>query len=293
MGSNENVRLKFAIDKIGVGLNEALILFGDSLGGEAWDQFIGSLKKDGQEESEPVGETALPEPPVVLSSFPQERKTSWFSRYRWVVLVIVIGIAAGAIWKINLRPASTETASIDRMKYPLPDSPSIAVLPFVNMSEDPKREFLCDAITNSIITALFNVPKVFVISRGSTFSYTGKTVKVKQVSEEFGVRYVLEGSVQRSADRNRINAQLIDALTGHHIWAERYDGDLKDIFALQDEITVKILTAIREKEAHAEAVEVLRINPKYSLDSFAKTLSYKDQSQNDKIVDALRKAGLK
>jgi adenylate cyclase len=145
-----------------------------------------------------------------------------------------------------------EVASKDKMAFPLPDVPSIAVLPFVNMSEDPKQEFLCDGITENIITALSKVPRLFVISRQSTFFYKGKPVKVKQVSEELGVQYVLEGSVQRSTDRIRINAQLIDALTGHHIWAERYDRDLTDLFALQDEITMKILRAIRVKLTEGE-----------------------------------------
>jgi adenylate cyclase len=145
-----------------------------------------------------------------------------------------------------------EVASKEKMAFPLPDVPSIAVLPFVNMSEDPKQEFLSDGITEEIITALSKVRHLFVISRQSTFSYKGKPVKVKQVSEELGVRYVLEGSVQRSADRIRINAQLIDALTGRHIWAERYNRDLTDLFALQDEITMKILTAIRVKLTEGE-----------------------------------------
>ena len=151
---------------------------------------------------------------------------------------------AGAIWKIFLSPARIEVASVDRMKYPLPDKPSIAVLPFVNMSGDPKQEFLCDAMTEDIITALSRVPRLFVIARNSTFIYKGKPVKVKQVSEELGVRYVLEGSLQRSGDRVRITVQLIDALTGHHLWAKRYDRDLEDIFALQDEITIKILSTL-------------------------------------------------
>ena len=138
------------------------------------------------------------------------------------------------------------------MAFPLPDVPSIAVLPFVNMSEDPKQEFLCDGMTEEIITALSKVPRLFVIARNSTFTYKGKPVKVKQVSEELGVRYVLEGSVQRSGDRVRITAQLIDALTGNHLWAERYDRDLKDIFALQDEITIKILTAVQVKLTEGE-----------------------------------------
>jgi TolB-like protein len=140
-----------------------------------------------------------------------------------------------------------EVASKEKMVFPLPDVPSIAVLPFVNMSGDPKQEFFSDGITEEIITALSKVPNLFVISRQSTFSYKGKPVKVKQVSEELGVRYVLEGSLQRSGDRIRINAQLIDALTGRHIWAERYNRDLTDLFAVQDEITMKILTAIQVK----------------------------------------------
>jgi adenylate cyclase len=115
------------------------------------------------------------------------------------------------------------------------------------MSEDPKQEFLCDGMTEEIITGLSKVPRLFVIARNSTFTYKGKPVKVKQVSEELGVRYVLEGSVQRSGDRVRIAAQLIDALTGNHLWAERYERDVKDIFALQDEITIKVLGAIKVK----------------------------------------------
>jgi TolB-like protein len=106
------------------------------------------------------------------------------------------------------------------MALSLPDKPSIAVLPFVNMSGDPKQEFFSDGITEDIITALSKMPMLFVIARNSTFTYKGKPVKVKQISEEPGVQYVPEGSVQRSANRVRITAQLIDALSGHHIWAE-------------------------------------------------------------------------
>jgi adenylate cyclase len=251
-GSEENVRLKFAIDKIGVGLNEISIIFGDFRNGEAWDQFIASLKKEeGKEQDKekptPVEETAVPEPPAVPSPAPQELKISWLSRYRWVALVVVIGLVAVGIWRIFLTPAPVEVASVDRMKYPLPDLPSIAVLPFANMSEDPKQEFLCDGMAEAIITALSRIPGMFVISRNSTFTYKGKPVKVKQVSEELGVRYVLEGSLQRSGDRVRITVQLIDALTGHHLWAQRYDRDLIDIFALQDDITTKIFAAVRVK----------------------------------------------
>ena len=170
--------------------------------------------------------------------------------------IVAVVVIAGAVilYQFVLRPSPSkvEVASKEKMAFPLPDVPSIAVLPFVNMSEDPKQEFLCDGMTEAIITALSKVPRLFVIARNSTFTYKGKPVKVKQVSEELGVRYVLEGSVQRSGDRVRITAQLIDALTGNHLWAERYDRDLKDIFALQDEITIKILTATQVKLTEGE-----------------------------------------
>jgi adenylate cyclase len=146
----------------------------------------------------------------------------------------------------------TEVASKEKMAFPLPDLPSIAVLPFVNISEDPRQEFLSDGITESIITALSKVPRLLVIARSSTFTYKGKSVKAKQVSEELGVQYVLKGSIQRSGDHIRITAQLIDALKGHHIWAERYDRDMKEIFVMQDEITIKILTSTQVKLTEGE-----------------------------------------
>ena len=175
-----------------------------------------------------------------------------WQRTAQIVIWILILIAAGAtIWKLYIWPTphlpKDEVASKEKMAFPLPDVPSIAVLPFVNMSEDPKQEFLCDGMTEEIITALTKVPRLVVIARNSTFTYKGKSVKVKQVSEELGVRYVLEGSLQRSGDRVRITAQLVDALTGHHLWAERYERDLKDIFALQDEITIKVLGSTKVK----------------------------------------------
>lgn len=124
---------------------------------------------------------------------------------------------------------------------------SIAVLPFSNLSAQKDQEYFCDGITEEIITGLANIPLLFVIARNSTGIYKGKSVKVQQVGRELGVRYVLEGSVRTAADRIRITAQLIDATTGHHLWAESYDRELKDIFALQEEITVKILTALQLK----------------------------------------------
>ncbi len=269
MGSDENVRLRFAIDKIGVELNEASIIFEDSRNGEAWNQFISSLKNDQKEEPEPVEETVVPEPPAVPFSPPQKRKTSWLSGYRLILLVVVIGIVAVGIRKIYLSPAPMEVASAERMKYPLPDKPSIAVLPFMNMSEDPKQEFLCDGMTEEIITALTKVPRLFVIARNSTFGYKGKSVNVKQVAEELGVRFVLEGSLRRSGDRLRITVQLIDALSGHYVWAERYERDLKDLFAVQDEVTLKIIKAMQVKLTEGEeAILLQKWNCSENLDCF-------------------------
>jgi adenylate cyclase len=270
MGSEENVRLKFAIDKIGIALDETSIIFGDSQNADAWDQFISSLKDGRQKEAQPVekpAEPAIPEPPVVQIPPPREPKITWVSRYRWAALLAVIVVFLGAItlaiWKTYLRPDKGDVASIKKMVFPLPEEPSIAVLPFVNMSGDPKQEFLCDGITDEIITALTKIPKLFVIARNSTFTYKGKSVKVKQVSEELGVRYVLGGGFQRSGERVRVTVQLIDALTGNHLWAEQYERDLKDIFALQDEITRKILTGVQAKLGGRDVSSAEKFAEKY------------------------------
>jgi len=126
----------------------------------------------------------------------------------------------------------------------LPEKPSIAVLPFENLSGDPEQEYFSDGMTDDLITDLSKISGLFVIARNSAFTYKGKPIKVDQISCELGVRYVLEGSVRKAGDRVRINAQLIDATTGGHLWAERYDGNLEDVFALQDEVTQKIVAAL-------------------------------------------------
>jgi adenylate cyclase len=181
---------------------------------------------------------------------PKPKQLRWAAIGGIVVLIIVAG--ALAIWNYYFRPAF-EPASVERMAFPLPDKPSIAVLPFMNLSGDQEQEYLADGITENIITALSKTPKMFVIASNSVFTYKGKPLKIQQVAEEMGVRYVLEGSLQKSGDRLRINAQLIDAIGGHHLWAERYDRQMKDIFAIQDEITMKILTAMEVKLTEGEA----------------------------------------
>jgi TolB-like protein/class 3 adenylate cyclase/Flp pilus assembly protein TadD len=166
-----------------------------------------------------------------------------------VVVVIFVGFG---IWQFYMRRPTVEPASVENMAFPLPEKPSIAVLPFDNMSGDPAQEFFSDGITEDIITVLSQTDQLFVIALSSTFTYKDKPTSVKQIAEELGVRYVLEGSVRKSEDRVRITAQLIDAVKGTHLWAERYDRDLKDLFALQDEITFKIVTALNIKLTEGE-----------------------------------------
>jgi adenylate cyclase len=170
-------------------------------------------------------------------------------RLAYTAVACLIVVAGGLIsWNIYLQKSRrVEPADIEKMAFPLPDKPSIAVLPFDNMSDDQKQEYIADGITENIITALSKVHQLFVISRNSSFTYKGKPVKTQQVSEELGVRYVLEGSVQRSGDRVRVIAQLIDAIGGKHLWAERYDRDFKNIFELQDELTTKVVNSLRIK----------------------------------------------
>jgi TolB-like protein/Tfp pilus assembly protein PilF len=148
-------------------------------------------------------------------------------------------------------PADVAKFKMDKKHVP-PAKPSIAVLPFLNMSGDAEQEYFSDGITEDIITALSKFRWFFVIARNSTFTYKGKAIEVKQVAEDLGVRYVLEGSVRKAGKKVRINAQLIDAPTGYHVWAERYDRDLEDIFAVQDEITHNIVRSVGPEFLSAE-----------------------------------------
>ena len=158
-----------------------------------------------------------------------------------------------------MRPWGAEQG--ESRALPLPDRPSIAVLPFDNMSGDPDQEYFADGITEDLITGLARIRWLFVIARNSTFVYKGRAVDVRQVARELGVRYVLEGSVRRAGKRLRISAQLIDAATGGHHWAERYDRELGDIFAVQDEITRSVVGAIEPRLLAAEGVRALSRSP--------------------------------
>ena len=175
-----------------------------------------------------------------------------------IVLAMSVLVGIAGLWNTYFRtvPPPAGVASVQQAALPLPDKPSIAVLPFENMTGDPKQEFFTDGFTEEIITSLSKISSLFVIARNSSFTYKGKPVKVQKVGRELGVRYVLEGSIQKSGDRVRINAQLIDAISDQHLWAEHYDRDMKDIFSLQDEIIFKILTAL---QVHLTSGEQARV----------------------------------
>jgi adenylate cyclase len=170
---------------------------------------------------------------------------------RWVVAgLILIAGALTAVRYFSRSPLSPQSSSLvteeaKPLAVPLPDKPSIVVLPFVNMSEDPKQEYFSDGITEDLTSDLSRISSLFVIARNSAFAYKSKAVKAQDVSRELGVRYVLEGSVRKADSQVRITAQLIDATTGYHLWSERYDRPLKDIFALQDEVVQKIVTTLK------------------------------------------------
>lgn len=167
------------------------------------------------------------------------------------VAILVMLVAAAVVWQFELRLSapSLEKADSKKMAFPLPDKPSIAVLPFMNMSGDPEQDYISDGLTDYIITNLSTIPHLFVIASNSTFTYKGKPVKVQRVAEDLGVQYVLEGSVQKAENRVRLSIQLIDALSGRHLWAESYDRTLEDVFAIQDEITMKIITSLQVRLA--------------------------------------------
>jgi len=167
----------------------------------------------------------------------------------------------------RVRAGGPAAAATSGEVLPLPDKPSIAVLPFQNMSGDAEQEYFADGLTEDVITALSKLRGFFVISRNSTFAYKGKAPDIRQVARDLGVRYVLEGSVRKAGERLRITGQLIDAATGAHVWAERYDRALADIFAVQDEITQNVVAAIEPQVYAAENVR-LRTRPPESLDAW-------------------------
>jgi len=229
--------------------------------------------------AKPVGAyRVLMEPRVTVAGAKEKKPSITLWRRKGILagaVALLVVMMGAAIWNFYWRAPRIEPASKEKMAFPLPDLPSIAVLPFANISGEKELESISDGLAEGIIDGLSRSLQIFVIARNSSFTYKGKPVKVKQVAEEMGVRYVIEGSIQQDRSRVRITAQLIDALTGHHLFSERYDRELKDILNLQDEITLKVLTAVRVK---LTAGEMARISGKgtKNLDAYLKVLEASD-----------------
>jgi adenylate cyclase len=177
---------------------------------------------------------------------------------RWAeIAAIVVFVAIGlVIYQFYLRSPAIEPTSGENAATSLPEKPSIAVLPLDNLSGDADQEYLADGITDNIITAFSKIPEILVISRNSVFTYKDKPIKVQQVGQDLGVRFVLEGSIRKADNRVRITSQLFDSTTGHSIWADQYDRDLEDLFAVQDEITLHIASALQVELTDGEQAQI-------------------------------------
>ena len=256
-GSGENVRLKFSVDNLGADLDDVTINYGERPKLEdvsAWERFIEEIKKGAEDRPRPIDEYPIPSEPRTEVS--KARKSIWF-RLRGpqkmaliVTASLFIAFAVTMIWRTYSRlPPALESVH--------PDKPYIAVLPFVNLSGDPNQKYFSDGLAINIITQLYKMPNMFVIAHQSSFKYRDKAVKVQQVGRELGVHYVLEGSVEKAGDRIRINTQLIDAETGDQLWAERYDRELRDVFALQDEIIRKVVAEMAVKVSWGEMARLM------------------------------------
>ncbi len=255
-GSRETISLRLCIDRLGMTLDDVTLIYGsdqEQEGKTPWDRFMESLKSKTQ-----------PEPGHTTDNTPDPEKThgekkppkGGLRNMALPALLILMALVSlflglksmlGHSGTINAKPAQTAST-------PVLEKPSIAVLPFTNMSGDPNQDYIADGISENIISALSRIGEIFVIARNSTFTYKNKAVKVQQVAEDLGIRYVLEGSVMKSGDKIRVTAQLIDAVSGYHLWAEKFDRNMSDFFQMLDEITREIAVALQVKLTHGEQV---------------------------------------
>ena len=205
-------------------------------------------------------------------------------------IMFCLGVAY-FVWDIYFRLPTVDTVSAKEKHFSLPDGPSIAVLPFENMSGDPEQDYFCDGLTENIITGLSSTPRLLVIARNSSFAYKGKPMTIPQIASELGVQYVVEGSVQKTGEHVRITAQLIDAKSGHHMWADKYDRNIKDIFELQDDLTLNIMSALEVRLTEGEQAR-FRLRRSCNLEAILKglkTLEYLRRGNRDALILARQK----
>jgi adenylate cyclase len=298
-GSQEHLRLRFSVDRVGASLDDVTIVHGTEMGRldeDAWDGFVRGLQGV-DEKGDLLLDTQGDKKDAIVREANSDRPPLK-SQKKWMFLVCLIGLVMTVIvvlsWHLFFRgkPLKPEFTFYHEIPPSLPEKPSIAVLPFANLSGDPEQEYFVDGITEQIITALSRMPRLFVIARNSTFTYKGKPVMIQQMADELGVKYVLEGSAQRLKDRVRITAQLVDAITGRHIWSSRYDRRISDIFALQDDITFKIIEALGVKLTEGEQIKLFGSGAS-NLDAYLKTLEsleYFRQFTPESIILCRKKA---
>ena len=261
-GSRQNLSLQFSVDRLGISLEDICIVYGvvgKQKSESSWNRFIEDLRKITHTEPEQgIIRARTPEPNSNqgdnenLRSTETPRKTWW----KKAALPIILILMASVSLFLGLKSILDPPVPAQPIPPQIMEKPTIAVLPFANLDGDPAQDYLSDGITEQIITALAKTPKMKVIARNSSYSYKGKPVKVQEVGHNLGVRYVLEGSVQKSGDRLRVTAQLIDAETGHHLWAESYKRDLRDLFFLQDDITLNVITALQVQLTDGETARI-------------------------------------
>ncbi|MEE8280484.1 MAG: adenylate/guanylate cyclase domain-containing protein [Alphaproteobacteria bacterium] len=201
----------------------------------------------------------LLDPNAALRGAPASGEKSWHRQWQALALGVaaIAFLASAGLWLFARGPV-IDPASPERMAFPLPDKPSLAILPFDNLSDDPSQQHFADGMTDDLITDLSKVAGLFVIARNSTFAYQGQATTIRQVAEDLGVRYVVEGSVRRTGDEVRVDAQLIDATTGGHVWAERFDGGVADIFGMQGNLVRQIVEALAVKLAPREVQQIVQ-----------------------------------
>jgi TolB-like protein/DNA-binding winged helix-turn-helix (wHTH) protein len=203
---------------------------------------------------EEVEQTSITDQPIKIS------KAIIWALSSTILVAVITAILVWQPWAPIFEPAS-ET----KMQLPLPDKPSLVVLPFTNISDDKEQDYFADGITDDLLIGLSKLPDLFLISRSTAYTYKNKSVKIRQVAEELGVRYVIEGSVRRAGNTVRINVQLIDALSGGHVWAEKYDGDMNDIFRLQDDVVARIVYSLDQNIVPHKTVAATDVPEAYDL----------------------------
>lgn len=274
-GSHENLRLKFSFDHLGSNLDDLVIVFNEHLKSsneDAWDRFIEHLKLQDSTEKESLGPLTDARPWSRSATKLEIRRSGV---WQWSALIslacLIVGSTLLGFWRFNVAIQHNKNAEMEQIPFRIPKKPSIAVLPFRNLSSKDGQDYFSDGLTEEIITVLSKVSQLFVIARNSIFSYKGKSIRLDKVSRELGVRYVLEGSVMIDGDLVRITAQLNDVIKGRNLWAEHYDRELHDIFTIQDDIALNILAALSYKLTGEEHIRLLSKSTK-NIDAYLKVL---------------------